>query len=57
MVPLQDLLALPAACRMNLPGTATGNWHWQMDAAALTPELAAWLRSLANATGRIPNGD
>lgn len=54
VVPLQDLLALPAACRMNRPGTATGNWHWQLDTAALTPELGAWLRNLGAATGRIP---
>lgn len=30
IVPLQDLLSLPASARMNVPGVADGNWHWQL---------------------------
>ena len=51
---IEPLLELPPSARMNCPGTATGNWHWQLDTAALTPELGAWLRNLGAATGRIP---
>jgi 4-alpha-glucanotransferase len=29
IVPLQDVLELGNAARMNLPGTATGNWGWR----------------------------
>lgn len=58
VTPLQDLLGLPAAGRMNTPGTPAGNWRWRLPGRsisdALPPELAAWLRALAAATGRIP---
>lgn len=29
IVPMQDLLKLDAQARMNIPGTATGNWTWR----------------------------
>ena len=41
---MQDVLELPAACRMNTPGTAAGNWQWRMLPGALTPALAEKLR-------------
>ncbi len=28
--PLQDILRLPKSARMNLPGTASGNWKWRV---------------------------
>ena len=46
IVPLQDLLWLPSSCRMNTPGTATGNWHWQCPRGVLTPALAARVAAL-----------
>ena len=49
---LQDLLSLGDEARMNVPGTPSGNWHWQADAAMLTPETAARFRRLAEETGR-----
>ena len=33
VLPLQDVLALGDEARMNVPGTAEGNWSWQADAA------------------------
>jgi len=30
MFPLQDLLGLSSNARMNLPGSATGNWQWRL---------------------------
>jgi 4-alpha-glucanotransferase len=29
IVPLQDVLGLDNSARMNVPGTATGNWGWR----------------------------
>ena len=31
VVPLQDLMSLDDAARFNTPGTATGNWCWQLE--------------------------
>ncbi len=30
IVPMQDILSLDDNARMNVPGTAIGNWHWRM---------------------------
>lgn len=46
IVPMQDLLGLPASCRMNTPGTAVGNWHWQMAEDMLRFKSAKWLSTL-----------
>lgn len=46
IIPMQDILSLPGSCRMNTPGTATGNWHWQMDEGMLQFNLAKWLSAL-----------
>jgi 4-alpha-glucanotransferase len=29
IIPLQDVLGLDSASRMNVPGRPTGNWHWR----------------------------
>ena len=29
VIPLQDVLGLDGAHRMNVPGVAEGNWHWR----------------------------
>jgi 4-alpha-glucanotransferase len=54
MVPMQDILSLPASCRMNRPGLGEGQWLWR-----LTPEQldnAPWggVRELAYLYGREP---
>ena len=46
ILPLQDLLGLTDAARMNTPGTVGQNWLWRADGAAL-PEAEARLRELA----------
>ena len=48
VVPMQDLLALPASCRMNIPGTATGNWHWQLEPEQLAQVPVEFLRKLCD---------
>jgi 4-alpha-glucanotransferase len=37
MVPVQDVLALPARDRMNTPGRESGNWRWRMPPGTLSP--------------------
>jgi len=46
IIPLQDLLGLGTEARMNLPGTAKGNWRWRFRPEALTPALATRLREM-----------
>jgi 4-alpha-glucanotransferase len=46
VIPLQDVLGLGSAARMNLPGTSSGNWRWRARSGALTDELAAKLRQM-----------
>ncbi|CAN5687065.1 4-alpha-glucanotransferase [soil metagenome] len=52
VVPMQDALELGSEHRMNIPGTAQGNWTWRVEKSALTPELAEKLRSLTQTYGR-----
>ena len=52
LVPLQDLLDLGSAARMNRPGTTRGNWSWRAAASDLTPARAARSRGLTEAAGR-----
>lgn len=30
IIPMQDILGLDASARMNIPGTALGNWQWRL---------------------------
>ena len=56
MLPAQDVLELGAEARMNLPGTTGGtNWQWRLAPGQLTPELAARLRGVVEAAGRLPD--
>lgn len=52
VLPMQDILGLGKAGRMNLPGTATGNWAWRMEPGAANTALATKIRALVDATGR-----
>ena len=47
IVPMQDVLGLPASCRMNTPGQPSGNWGWKMDKRCLNQKLAEKLARLA----------
>ena len=46
MAPLQDLLGLGNAARMNYPSRLGGNWDWRMRAQALTAELQSNVKEL-----------
>ena len=39
VVPIQDVLGLDGAARMNVPGQATGNWTWRLLPDQLTEEI------------------
>ena len=53
IVPLQDVLGLGSAARMNVPAREQGNWTWRFRVADLTEEHAQRLRGLAGMYGRV----
>ena len=53
IAPLQDLLNLGSQGRMNLPGTAAGNWGWRSTEEMLTPSVFERLHDLTPASGRL----
>lgn len=54
IVPLQDVLGLGHEARMNLPGTAEGNWTWRFAPSQITPRIEARLRLLTETYQRAP---
>ena len=52
IVPLQDVLNLGVEGRMNLPGTAEGNWRWRCTEQMLTTSVFERLLDLTLASGR-----
>jgi 4-alpha-glucanotransferase len=52
MAPLQDVLNLGVEGRMNLPGTAAGNWRWRCTEEMLATPAFERLRDLTLASGR-----
>ncbi|MBR3764260.1 MAG: 4-alpha-glucanotransferase [Clostridia bacterium] len=51
MLPMQDILHLGGEARMNLPGSAGGNWAWRMKPGAASDAVAAHLKEM-NTTAR-----
>lgn len=54
LAPLQDILGLDTAARMNLPGRASGNWGWRFTPDQLTDFIAARLHETTLVYGRDP---
>ena len=52
--PMQDVLSLGSEARMNVPGSATGNWTWRVRGAELTQRLADRLSAITDVSGRSP---
>jgi 4-alpha-glucanotransferase len=50
---MQDFLELGAEARMNIPGTAGGNWQWRADPGSFGDALAAKIRRLTKLYGRL----
>ncbi len=54
IIPVQDILGLDNTARMNMPGTATGNWAWRYPSEdLLTSELGDRLRNLTQLYSRL----
>jgi 4-alpha-glucanotransferase len=58
IAPVQDLLGLGREARMNVPGTATGNWRWRLCEADWPAARRAFaqLRALSASYGRLAPG-
>ena len=54
IVPMQDLLGLGSAARMNRPGTRRDNWRWSLENASLPHGLVARAREALSRSGRLP---
>jgi 4-alpha-glucanotransferase len=54
MFPFQDVLGLGSEHRMNIPGTATGNWGWRFDWSMVGHEPGRVLGLISAASGRAP---
>ncbi len=52
IVPLQDILGLGSAARMNTPAQRQGNWSWRFLPGALSPEIGARLAEMTSIYGR-----
>ncbi len=52
--PAQDLIGLPTTARMNIPGTAKGNWKWRLKEKALS-ETTQYLKDFTEIYGRALN--
>lgn len=52
IAPLQDLLNLGTEARMNVPGSAEGNWRWRFTENMLSPKAFRWLKDLTEASNR-----
>ncbi|MEZ4859978.1 MAG: 4-alpha-glucanotransferase [Caldilineaceae bacterium] len=54
IAPLQDLLSLDTAARMNFPGHASGNWSWRFTAEQLNQWVETRLHETTLVYGRNP---
>ncbi len=52
IVPLQDFIGLGTEARMNIPGTAFGNWVWRFDWSMINGDLARFVRDQLECYGR-----
>lgn len=53
VIPFADWLRCDSRCRINVPGTTEGNWHWQTHSADWTAALAHWMRTLTENVQRL----
>ena len=53
IAPMQDLLGKGSEARMNLPGSASGNWQWRFNRNDLKPEHEKFLAEITSLYGRL----
>lgn len=54
LIPMQDILGLGSAARMNLPGRQSGNWKFRFAWKQVTPDITERLRDLNQLFDRRP---
>ncbi len=54
IIPMQDVLGLDSASRMNQPGCAQGSWEWRFNWQQVHPWHAERLAEFARLYGRLP---
>ncbi len=52
IIPLQDILGLDTKARMNIPGTASGNWGWRFEWKQLKPAHQKMMKDLTGKYNR-----
>jgi len=52
ILPVQDVLNFDGAARMNIPGTAEGNWTWRLTPNQITKKTAQKLAQMVRLYGR-----
>ncbi|MCP5007632.1 MAG: 4-alpha-glucanotransferase [Planctomycetes bacterium] len=52
IIPMQDILGLGEAARMNLPSSPKGNWEWRFTNEHITPSLRQKLLEITSIYGR-----
>jgi 4-alpha-glucanotransferase len=57
VVPMQDWLGLGSESRMNVPGTAAGNWRWRLLPGEASETLAGEIRAMTRRYGRLGEGE
>ena len=50
---MQDYLGLGKGCRMNTPGTSSGNWQWRMLSGEASKKLAKSIHETTRIYGRL----
>jgi 4-alpha-glucanotransferase len=55
IAPLQDVLSLGGAARMNRPGTALGNWKWRFRLDQFRPDVIHRLAEITTLYNRVPS--
>ena len=50
---MQDYLGLGKGCRMNTPGTSSGNWQWRMLPGEASKKLAKTIHETPRIYGRL----
>lgn len=53
LAPLQDVLNLGADSRMNVPGSAAGNWRWRSPDDLASNPAFRWLRDITEMSRRV----
>ncbi len=53
VIPMQDVMCLGSACRMNTPSVPEGNWRWRIEEEDYRRKYSAGLYEMARRYGRI----